>query len=289
MIIDIQILLYSNNFFTSYREVNMRKNLLYLLSLVTVLIVTPAWAIPTLQIGAPAGIVDTGDYADYQDALSIPFEEDTAITSGGIIFAAGAYKNNAELLIGGQYTDPDDASVQGKNWSDFGFNTAFNSARAVLMATIPDGSLGSEGSFLTVNGSTSFYSTATYKDGFDTKNNHAPIVDQDYFFFDIGDFARNENAVPDFADETGAATGEIKTLAIATAGFDWIHFDLLAIITDTKGQSTFDMNPGSHDVTRKDPGGGGGGGFEVVPEPGTFILFGAGLLGLGLWGARRKS
>jgi hypothetical protein len=68
----------------------MRKNLLYLLSLVTVLIVTPAWAIPTLQIGAP----DTGDYADYQDALSTPFEEDTAITSGGIIFAAGAYKQN---------------------------------------------------------------------------------------------------------------------------------------------------------------------------------------------------
>jgi len=34
---------------------------------------------------------------------------------------------------------------------------------------------------------------------------------------------------------------------------------------------------------------GGGGGLEVVPEPGTFILFGAGLLGLGLWGARRKS
>ncbi len=37
------------------------------------------------------------------------------------------------------------------------------------------------------------------------------------------------------------------------------------------------------------PNGGGGGGFEVIPEPGTFLLFGAGLLGLGLWGARRKS
>lgn len=34
---------------------------------------------------------------------------------------------------------------------------------------------------------------------------------------------------------------------------------------------------------------GGGGGFEVIPEPGTFLLFGAGLLGLGIWGARRKS
>jgi hypothetical protein len=37
------------------------------------------------------------------------------------------------------------------------------------------------------------------------------------------------------------------------------------------------------------PNGGGGGGFDVIPEPGTFLLFGAGLLGLGLWGARRKS
>ena len=270
----------------------MRKNLFYLLSLVTVLIVTPAWAIPTLQIGAPAGIGDSGTYADYQDILATPFEEDTAITSGGIIFAAGAYKNNAELLIGGQYTDPDDASIQGLNWSDFNFHTAFNSARAVLMATVPDGSLSTPGSFLTVNGATAFFSTAIYKDGFDTKDNHAPIQDQDYFFFDIGDFAKIEDTVPDFADETGAATGEIKTLTIATAGFDWIHFDLMALITTPDKQtilsSTFDMNPGSHDATWKDPNGGGGG-FEVVPEPGTFILFGAGLLGLGLWGARRKS
>lgn len=37
----------------------------------------------------------------------------------------------------------------------------------------------------------------------------------------------------------------------------------------------------------EDGGGGGGGGGSVVPEPGTFLLLGAGLMGLGLYGRKR--
>jgi len=53
--------------------------------------------------------------------------------------------------------------------------------------------------------------------------------------------------------------------------------------------TTLENNPGSHDVTWKtgDDGGGGGGGENVVPEPGTFLLLGAGLMGLGLYGRKR--
>jgi hypothetical protein len=261
----------------------MKKMLLIILFVF--IVASSAHAVPVLQVGAPAGPDDSGIYADYIANLTDPLEADTAITSGGTIYAAGAYTNDNVLLLGGEYL-----SIL-SDWNDFGFDNSFIGAGAILMATVADGSLGS-GS-LTVNGSSSLYSTSTYEDGFIVPNppaNHAPIPGQDYMFFDIGDFGMID-LIPNFDEESvGNTIGEIKTLDIATSGFDWIHFDVFALQTSidkSNGRTTTSLttsftvdlegNPGSKDVT-----------WKQVPEPSTMILLGSSLIGLAIFRKKFK-
>lgn len=256
---------------------------------------TYASAIPTLQVGALAGTGDTGTYADYKSLLSDPTEEDTAVAvgsvNGGTLVAVGSYGSNANktpLLLGGQY-------LTGANWSSFGFDTSFNSAGAVIMATVPQANFDAGGYTLLVGGNAAFFSTTSFESGFSMPNppsNHDPVKDSTpekaYLFFNIGNFASNLGQVVDLADESGSDFGETKLLSLAVTGFDWVHFDLMALLTDTQGQTdlrtTLEGNPGSHDLTWNS---GGPGPDAVVPEPSTIILLGAGLLGLGLANRRK--
>lgn len=251
-------------------------------------IVSNAFAVPVLQVGAPtpAGSGE-GTYADYIGSLTNPDENDTARTSGNTIYVAGVYRKDV-INLGGKVDS-------GQDWSGVDSNyIPFNGHKAVLLVAVPNGDSGTL--TISVDGSgplNPFHTSSTLNNLF--PNNHDPLKDAiaDFLFFDIGDFTKNPNAVPDFATETGSDAGQIKTITFSNTGFDWLHFDVLALETsEKKGKDGTSIivtdivkNPGSHDVTAfagqvppPPP--------QPAPEPGILWLLASGLLGLRWWAKR---
>ncbi len=247
-----------------------------------------AYAVPTLQVGAYAGAGDSGTYADYIANTINPTETDTAITGNSTILVAGSYSNSPELLIGGQYSG---SLGTGSDWSDFGFDSVFNGSGAILMASVAEGSSLTD---LTVNGSSAIFTSLT-----DTyfPNEHDPAKDNiaDFMYFDIGDFGIFDNVVTNLATEDGSwFDGEVKELLLGgLAAYDWIHFDVMALVTDTQGKTslvtTLDANPGSKDLTWKTPGDEPPLPPNEVPAPGVLFLMGVGLLAMGVARRAKKS
>lgn len=292
----------------------MSKKLVYLFLLWAFLIPPQVKAVPILQLGVRTsqGGYGSGEYADYLD-WNNPYEEDTARTVGNVILAAGNYGktcngncNKGEICnsgtcngktcdkeiiwIGGKCEGTD--CTEFKDWTGFGFPDEFDGKGALLFVSVylKSGSVDDLDTSFTISVDGGSEQEAIFSTN-DINSlswlppavlNHDPVkLANAYLFFDIGDFRREQKGMPNFATEeiNDNVWGEIKEIELhylqnQDYQISWAHFDLLAIITTSKG-SSIKCAPFSHDVT------------YVVPEPSSVLLLGFGLLGARLL-KRRK-
>lgn len=149
-----------------------------------------------------------------------------------------------------------------------------------LVVSVPDAETGA----FTIEGlgTPSFYADTSWMPAGANFNSHYPLQEgvSDFYLFSLGSFSNlgpvnNYNADLPGSIDIGAGSGEQRqyTVTLAT-GFTTLHFDVFGLETDRLGrnryQASWDISPGSHDST------------HLVPEPGTFLLLGIGIIGVGL-------
>lgn len=95
----------------------------------------------------------------------------------------------------------------------------------------------------------------------------------------LGDFLETSDMVADMtAEPLEWKDGQLNAYDVTVAGFTSVHFDAYDHTVLTKGKYKFVIAPFSHDAEA-----------TPVPEPGTMMLLGVGLLSLAIYSRRRLS
>jgi len=135
------------------------------------------------------------------------------------------------------------------------------------------------------NADVDLLSDVSGNDGYLTKgalpsnfNNHYPFQNtvSDFLLYSIDDFS-NIGGIHNYNADDGTisaeGSGEEKVFNVSITGFSRVHFDVYGYESKTKGQSSWQINPGSHDST------------YLIPAPSTLVL---GLIGVGLVNRLRR-
>lgn len=212
----------------------------------------PASAQPTFQVYSPDAAF-AGDYFEDQDTWFVTGDSFE-------LWAIGAYHTNTSYL-----TD------------------------MTLLISVPDGETGTisitglpgsgtnDPTFINSYSDTSFF-PANF-------NSHYPVQDDvsDFLIYDLGDFYDVGDAIWDYNADGGSitqtgSTGQVKEYWVEVSGYTSVHFDMYGLEIsgiDHKWKASWEMSPGSHDVT-------------WIPAPGAVLL---GSIGVGLvgWLRRRRT